>query len=587
MRTRQNRKKETAGIWQEEELRQRKMADGENNHRASRSGRKATALRMRSFGRLRLTLAVIVIIWLALLARLYQIQILSHGELQLAATSQYQVTVEGLDTRGPILDRNYEPLTDGADQYYYFLSAAREDKGSERLLTGISARKVSDGKRYKVYRSQMFDETVNQRLKDEYNAYVFRCPTRYKDEQIACHLIGYLNQSEQRGVSGLELACEPALKAGGGKLTLWADSGGGLLLGMAPKQEDANEMKVSSIVTTLDTGIQKCCEEALKATGLDGAVLVSEASSGQVLGWASSPIFNPNQVDSYLASGGNCLVDKCIQGGYAPGSVFKLVVAAAALESRELDTRRLLSARYECEGTTVVEGIKLGCQAGPAGGHGKVNMYEAMAKSCNCYFAHLGDELGYEAIYQMAQRFGFGQIVFRKGGTSEGMFTEEAVGNLPSLQETGPWDISNLSIGQGSILTTPAQIQRMMSIIANNGIEAGLHVIQGEETRENRILSENTAKTLQKMLSKVMTEGTGSGIHVSCPVYGKTGTAETGNSQETGQAISNCWFSGYCQIKDRNYVVTVMVENGRSGSASALPVFQQLCEYLSMRNFKL
>ncbi|MGN1143812.1 MAG: hypothetical protein ACI4SU_04540, partial [Anaerovoracaceae bacterium] len=283
-------------------------------------GRKGNNLRQRQNGRLELTAAVTTIIFAALACRLFYLQILSHDDLQAAAVSQYQVTVEGMDTRGQIFDRNLEPLTGGIQQYIYFLETDRLDGEAEKLLASISARCISvipeiavgsdgddgtdeeadggaeDGAgpdpRYTVYRSQFFDPTVNCRLKEEYGAYALCTTARYSDSQTACHLLGYLNESEKKGVSGLEKACEQTLEAEDRKLVLWADSGGGLLSGVSPKLVGKESLREGSVITTLDRSLQRACEDILASRGASGAVLISELKSGEILAWASSPVFN-------------------------------------------------------------------------------------------------------------------------------------------------------------------------------------------------------------------------------------------------------------------------------------------------------
>jgi peptidoglycan glycosyltransferase/penicillin-binding protein 2 len=207
-----------------------------------------------------------------------------------------------------------------------------------------------------------------------------------------------------------------------------------------------------------------------------------------------------------------------------------------------------------------------------------------MAQSCNCYFAWLGQQLGYEAILDMAKKLGFGSVVMETT-----RFEEEAHGNLPRSEETGKWDVANLSIGQGALLVTPMQIQKMMSIVASGGIEVPLSVVKADvsqagSTLGRRLLSTSSAALLEALLLGVMTEGTGSSETFSCPVFGKTGTAE---GVSGGEEVSNCWFSGYCQVEGRKYVVTVLVEQGKTGSTSALPVFQEICDYLVTRNFTM
>lgn len=547
-------------------------------------GRKGNNLRQRQNGRLELTAAVTTIVFAALICRLFYLQILSHDDLQAAAVSQYQVAVEGLDTRGQIFDRNLEPLTGGTEQYIYFLETDRLDGEAKALLASVSARQISvipgANPRYTVYRSQIFDPIANQRLKEDYGAYALCTSARYSDSQTACHLLGYLNESEKKGVSGLEKACEQTLAAESRDLVLWADSSGGLLSGISPKLVGGKHLREGNLVTTLDGGLQRACETTLADRDASGAVLVSELETGEILAWASSPVFNPNTVEAYLTDGGDCLVDKCIQGVYAPGSVFKVVVAAAALESGIVDPEAV----YDCDGQETVGGITLGCTMGPAGGHGSVNMKEAMARSCNCYFAVLGEKVGTERILDMARRLGLGSLVFSR-------FTEETAGSLPAAESLGEWDISNLSIGQGSLQVTPAQVHRMMSVVCGGGRASELKVVKGQDGGSHsdgdgakQIIPASVAGILEEMLAAVMEEGTGRSSLRSVPAWGKTGTAET---VRAGEAVSDCWFSGCCQVGETRFVITVLVEDGTSGSSSALPIFDAMADYLQVRQFQM
>ena len=531
----------------------------------------------RSEKRLRFLAVTAAFIWILLSFRLWFIQVHSHSQLSKAAAAQYQVVAEGMDSRGAILDRNLQPLTGGQQQYYYFLRQEEEDGTSASLLASIGARLVSaepgQNPNYHVYRTALLDPLVNQTLRQDYDAYVFRIASRYTEEQTACHLIGYLNESEKKGVAGLEKAYEDLLQSDGSRLTLWADGKGRLLLNVPPKKEGGKTLTESSLVTSLDAGVQKAAETLLQEHQISGAVLVSHSESGQILAWASSPVFRPNAVEDYLGSGSSSLVNKCIQGTYAPGSVFKIVTAAAALEQGLADPLET----YRCTGTAEVEGVQLGCQSGPEGGHGEVNMYQAMAQSCNCYFAELGAKIGDEAILDMASRLGLGTQVF-------GIFSEEERGFLPTAEESGPWDISNLSIGQGTLLVTPAQIHQMMSVIACGGRLQPLTVVSTDRSGAKSVLSVSTAAQLSAMLAQVMEEGTGKIVDWPCPVYGKTGTAEASLG---GESIRNCWFSGFCEVDGEIYTVTILAEQGISGSASALPLFEELVNYLMLRNLDI
>lgn len=522
------------------------------------------------------TIFIIFILIMALLAaRLWYIQIVCHGEFAGAAVSQYEVAIEGLDTRGMILDRNLQPLTGGTKQYYYIISKKRGDNQLERIMDGLDGQQIAKASSaYYVYRTEKYNREINKNLKEKYGAYVFQSQSRYADNQTACHLIGYLNKDENRGVSGLELARQEELADDGNTLTLWADSAGNIIRGIAPAvtvQTSASDsavtaMKARSVVTTIDRRLQHVCEKALANAGEGGAAVVMDSNTGEILAWASYPDFNPNDIASYLEKQGDCLLDKVCQGTYAPGSVFKIVTAIAALESGVCDENQ----EFECKGEITVEGVTLKCSAAEEG-HGIVNMNQAMAVSCNCYFAQLGQLTGCEKIVETAAVLGLGSKVLDD-------FPQESAGNIPSEAEVGPWDITNISIGQGSILVTPLQIARMTAIVQNGGKNVE-PVLELDERRddEEQLISAETAQKVDSMLREVMISGTGAGDW-QIPVCGKTGTAE---ALWEGHNVKNCWFTGYFSAKGRNYTVTVVSERGESGAYTAMPVFKSVVDFLA------
>lgn len=519
----------------------------------------------------------------ALLAcRLFYIQISGHSELAAAAVAQYEIPLIGFDTRGMILDRNYKPLTGGTKEYYYIIKRTLQSPELTGIMESIGARQIAAANsKYLVYRTEKYNEEINDKLKGEYNAYVFQDQARYSRRQTACHLIGYINKDSKVGVSGLELMYEDKLKAGSDRLTIWADAAGNIIRGLSPVVNEeygtSQVMEEKSLVTTIDRRLQHVCEDALADSTKSGAALVMDGQTGEILAWASAPVFDPDHVEDYLQEESDRLMNKVSQAAYAPGSVFKIVTAAAALESGKCDENQ----KFTCTGQVTVNGVTMTCMAAQEEGHGTLDMNQAMSLSCNCYFAQLGGMIGEDAIIKMAERMGFGSKVLDD-------FPEETPGNLPGEDEAGPWDICNIAIGQGQILATPLQVAKMTSIIASGGISAKPSVVSEQEDQEpvdgddkasiekERILDEEIAGKIEKMLRSVMTEGTGSGQWDS-PVWGKTGTAQAGSAD--GE-VSNCWFTGYCRIGGRTYVVTVMAEDGTSGAHTALPVFRDIVSFL-------
>lgn len=510
------------------------------------------------------------VIMAVLTVRLAYIQLICHDRFEAAAVSQYEIAIEGLDTRGMILDRNAMPLTGGTKQYYYIVGKSVADDELEGIMETIQGRQIAKKtSSFFVYRTEILDKEINEKLKEKYQAYVFETEARYSDNQTACHIIGYLNQDEKTGVSGIELLCQNRLKSDENKLTIWADAAGNILRGISPavqgREREKDAMEERSVVTTLDRRIQYVCENSLKERTKGGAAVVMDGETGEILAWASAPSFNPNNIEDYLSDDGDCLINKVCQGAYAPGSIFKIITAAAALESGKCTANQ----KFQCTGEVTVEGVTLSCTAAPEGGHGLLDMKEAMAVSCNCYFAQLGDMIGSQAIIREGSKLGLGEKTFEK-------FPEETAGNLPEEEQTGPWDVSNLSIGQGQILTTPIQMAVVTAAVSNGGFLVEPKLFLEEEESRKRVMDEEMAEEILEML-KAVTESGMARDSWGMPVWGKTGTAEAGSG---GEDIKNCWFTGGCRIAGKTYVITVMTEDGISGASSALPVFKDITEFL-------
>lgn len=519
--------------------------------------------------RLKFSLSIFFLVAALLITRLVYIQLICGDELTEMASSQYKMRIEGLDARGMILDRNFKPLTGGNKTYYYVIGKSKslreiEEKIANSGLCQVAAEKSA----YYVFKSESYNADVGKSLKENFDAYIFETDTRYTDEQPACHLVGYINEDQCKGVSGLELMYDEKLFFKGDTLNLWADASGGLLKGYAPSLYISKDTKTMDqcLVTTIDRRVQHVCEKALAETDKRGAVLVAD-DNGEIIAWASSPTFNPNNVTVHLNDVDTCLVDRVSQGTYAPGSVFKIVTAAAALESGMKDEED----EYICKGSVTIEGVTVNCSTGGEKGHGKIDMKRAMAESCNCYFVQLGKDIGSDKIVEMASRMGLGQKCFDS-------FPGEKSGNLPLKEELSPRDITNLSIGQGSLLVTPLQMSRVTSIIANGGLPVEFKLIGGNEKEEQqRVISEETAGKIDEMLKLVMTTGTAR-MDWSLPVRGKTGTAE---AVTEGKKTNNCFFSGYFRLKDKTYVVTVLVEDGVTGGTDAVPVFETIHNFFA------
>ena len=378
-----------------------------------------------------------------------------------------------------------------------------------------------------------------------------------------------MNQPDGIGTSGLEKTYDAQLKGKASRqATLGSGSGqpfdgSGIKASSSEKQEAG-----AALVTTLDKNLQSKVESILKEKQVSGAVIVMDVKTSQILAIASSPSFNPNAVEDYLDSDGEELVNHGTQGEYPPGSVFKIVVAAAALESGIVPEKEI----FTCTGSIEINGVKMVC-SGHEKGHGELNLYTAFAKSCNCYFSSLGKKLGSEAILSMAKNLGLGEETCSE-------LADEAEGNLPKYDERYYSGLANFSIGQGSLLTTPIQICQMTNVVARGGIKSPVSLVMKNgvsQIGKAQVLGQETTVELTKMMEQVMESGTGSALEFPVPVAGKTGSAETTRGSED---LVHGWFTGFFPSDEPKYTVTVFIENGKTGSGSALPVFQQIVNYL-------
>jgi penicillin-binding protein 2 len=304
-----------------------------------------------------------------------------------------------------------------------------------------------------------------------------------------------------------------------------------------------------------------------------------EPHRGDVLALASFPAFDPaalhRGISHYEFAGLQAdpdlpFVNKAISA-YPPGSVFKTVLAAAALE------RRLPDEPLYCTGSLQVGERAVSCYRGTA--HGQVNLQSALALSCNAYFIRLGQRLGRETVLEFAARFGFGRVT---GLPLPG----EASGRLPGLAELPHLgDLANTTLGQGLVAATPLQLARMLAVVANGGLDVPPRLVQAvtdqqgrtvrryPTPRRSRVVSMGTARRLRSLLGEAVQSGTGrdaASRHLAAA--GKTGTAQSG--MPSPHVYS--WFAGLAERGNERLVIVVFAERRRELSASA--IFRLLAE---------
>ena len=285
--------------------------------------------------------------------------------------------------------------------------------------------------------------------------------------------------------------------------------------------------------------------------GRKGAVLLSDYTSGEILCMVSSPSYDPvagfDIGDSYYDG---VYLNRALSVSYTPGSVFKLVTAAAAIENIPGLSRR----SFRCEGSVTVDGNEIVC----TGVHGDQTIEQALANSCNCAFAELGLELGGGLLERYASDYG----LTRRLGIS-GVAT--AAGNFEAA-EAGSAALAWSGIGQYTDLLCPAALLRLVGAVANGGLAVGPVLLAGERGGTERLLPAETAETLKAMMGYNVAWGYGAWNFPGLKLCAKSGTAEVGDGS------SHAWFTGFLDDPDHPYAFVVVLENGGGGLRNAGPV---------------
>lgn len=405
---------------------------------------------------------------------------------------------------------------------------------------------------------------------------------RYSDNQTAVHLLGYVN-SDGDGVSGIERCCDSYLKT---DISLYAgflcDVNGKVVGGADIVTDSRYNSSKGGVTLTLDSRIQHIAEEELSVSGIKkGAVVICESRTGKIKASASVPTFDPNNVAASINDESSPLVNRALSS-FAVGSVFKVAVAAAALESG-------IGAdfSYKCTGSIDIDGEVYHCNDSAV--HGELDMQKALACSCNCYFIELAKHIGAKQLLETARAFGFGSKI----GIADGLYS--SAGRVPSLKNLSvSGNLANFSFGQGKFTSSPFQIVNMFNAVACGGEYVSPYVVQSAEDAEGKTvytytpkapvhaLSKETADKLRNMLKEVITTGTAKNAYTdSFESAGKTATAQTGMFDESGKEKLCTWFGGFFPADNPKYTVVILKEDGVTGGADCAPVYKAIAERIA------
>jgi peptidoglycan glycosyltransferase len=333
-----------------------------------------------------------------------------------------------------------------------------------------------------------------------------------------------------------------------------------------------------ALYTTLDLGLQRTAYELLGDQR--GVVVVMDIKTGAVLTLVNKPDFDPNRLNSRLFEGRNPgapLLNRALQGQYPPGSVWKVLVAAIALQNGFQGTLDTPADGFTTSSSNPKirdhEYYAAQRNGGTWRGRGRIGLREALTHSSNVFFAQLGIQVGAEALKRAMEAGGMDRPLSLVDGESPTLTLSPARGG--DLIQERPYDIAQFSIGQGKLLVSPLQVTMVCAAVANHGLYMAPRLQEQMPVQPlGRLCSPAHAETLKWLMYNVVQEGTGQGMQIEgVAVAGKTGTAQTGSGRE-----SHSWFAGFAPVSEPRWAFCVLVEEGGYGSASALPIARDLLE---------
>lgn len=509
---------------------------------------------------------------------IFRLGIINASEYAEAGATRSARRIDVADSRGMIYDRNMIPLVNR--EFSTVLAVDPTDSAMNALRLTLTDEEYAEAqeKAGKGTPFLLYVEKYDGDCDDIAEMTVYE---RYSSSDVAAHVIGYLD-SEGNGASGIEKSFESLMDKNSGTLAVRysADASGRVLRGQSFEILSDNYASSAGLVLTIDYEIQRICEDVMKRNSIEkGAVVVLDAETCEILAMASAPTFNRDDMSASLTDSDSPFLNRALSS-YAVGSVFKPVVAAAALENG-IST----GLTFDCQGYVTINGIRFNCHK--KDGHGECDMSSAMAVSCNSYFIELGQSVGSQEIINLASQLGFGREVT----LSDSIIS--AAGNLPDASDIdSPAALANLSFGQGTLLAAPLQIAALYCTFVNGGYYREPYILKEiadnngnvsayyKSEVNNKVLTDSVCEKIRSMLENTVENGSGKlASPMSYDAAGKTATAETGWIED-GREIVHTWFAGYFPSDDPKYVIVVFKEDGDSSSTDCAPIFRDISDLI-------
>lgn len=565
--------------------------------------------------RLVIGFSIVLILFVVLIFRVAKWQIVEADELKEKATSIQTLDADINSTRGTIYDANGNELAKSITKYELYaytnylyknkdLSGAEKDAVVKNAakITGKSEediKKLLSGDENPVMLASGLSEKAVSQAKKLWGDKVFvrtKVSRHYTNGAFAAHVLGGVNENGI-GRTGLEYQYNGVLAGVNGRVVKQTDNNGQTISSGKSKLFKAQDG--NNIVTSLDSVIQYYVEDAIekgmKETGAESiCCIVTDPKTGNVLAIAQTPEYNPNNstqpsdpeelakykklsVEEQSAYLSNMWKIDAINNRYEPGSTFKLIAAATALETGAAND----NSSYYCNGTINVDGITLHC----LGHHGTQNLKQAVGNSCNPALARVAFDIGAKTYIRYIKLFGFGDVT--------GIDLPGEAGSIIKDPNTmGSVDLATMGYGHG-ISITPIQILTAVNALGNDGILMKPKIVQEitdkngktiesfKDTEVRQVISKETADKMRDYMEYYVSSAGGTAAYISgYRIGGKTGTANIA-SEGSYSSLTDTSFVAMAPMDDPVISMIVIVHKPTKkqyGNNTAGPIIKDIME---------
>ena len=548
--------------------------------------------------RIKIVMIIIVICFILIISKVFYIQVIDYNKLNTYANNLWSRNLPIQADRGKIITSDNKIIADNLTTVSLVFIPNQIDKEIKEEIANKIANilhcNVNSIKEH-IYKSSSIERVHPEGRRLNYEQadaieklnikgiYLVKESKRiYPYEMLLCHSLGYVGIDNQ-GLSGLELQYDKYLTGAAGSIQYYSDAKGQRLNQPENYIEPTDGINMELTINyEIQAAIERELDNAMKKYKADGAWSIAiNPQTGEILGIASRPGFNPNNYQKYSIEEINR--NLAIWSSYEPGSTFKIVTLSAALEENVVDLEK--DTFYD-GGSVNVDGARIKCWK--RGGHGQQTFLQVVQNSCNPGFVELGRRLGKEKLFNYIDKFGFG----KKTGID---LNGEGSGILFSLDKVGPVELATTAFGQGVSVTAIQQVAAVSAAI-NGGTLYQPYIVKrliepetGEIIQENKsqkirnVISEEASEKVRYALESVVALGSGRNAYIDgYRIGGKTGTAQKVNNgvYMVGNYITS--FMGFFPADNPEIVLYVAIDYPKGitayGGTVAAPIFRNIAE---------